>query len=151
MSNSSSVSLDEVDQYIINAMREDGRVAFAQIAEQLNVSPGMIRIRYNRLIENGILKVVAITNPLRLGFKTMAMIGVRTDGTKMLEVAAQIAALEEVVYLIVVSGRFDIMCEVVCRDNVELLRFLTEKLHSIEGVREAESFIHLKIEKEVYF
>ncbi len=151
MGNLGSVALDEVDQYIINAMREDGRVAFAQIAEQLDVSPGMIRIRYNRLIENGILKVVAITNPLRLGFKTMAMIGVRTDGTKMLDVAAQIAALEEVVYLIVVSGRFDIMCEVVCRDNVELLRFLTEKLHSIEGVREAESFIHLKIEKEVYF
>lgn len=151
MSNTGSVTLDDVDQYIINAMREDGRVAFAQIAEQLDVSPGMIRIRYNRLVENSILKVVAITNPLRLGFKTMAMIGVRTDGTKMLDVAARIAALEEVVYLIVVSGRFDIMCEVVCRDNVELLRFLTEKLHSIEGVREAESFIHLKIEKEVYF
>lgn len=151
MNNMVSAALDEVDQYIINAMREDGRVAFAQIAERLNVSPGMIRIRYNRLVENGILKVVAITNPLRLGFKTMAMIGVRTDGTKMLEVAAQIAALEEVVYLIVVSGRFDIMCEVVCRDNAELLRFLTEKLHSIAGVREAESFIHLKIEKEVYF
>ncbi|MEJ5223451.1 MAG: Lrp/AsnC family transcriptional regulator [Anaerolineales bacterium] len=151
MSNAISVTLDEVDQYIVSAMREDGRVAFAQIAEKLNVSPGMIRIRYNRLVENGILKVVAITNPLRLGFKTMAMIGVRTDGAKMLDVAAQIAVLEEVVYLIVVSGRFDIMCEVVCRDNAELLRFLTEKLHSIEGVREAESFIHLKIEKEVYF
>ncbi len=151
MSNLVSLILDEVDQYIINAMREDGRVAFAQIAEKLNVSPGMIRIRYNRLVENGVLKVVAITNPLRLGFKTMAMIGVRTDGAKMLEVAAQIAALEEVIYLIVVSGRFDIVCEVVCRDNTELLRFLTEKLHSIDGVREAESFIHLKIEKEVYF
>ncbi len=151
MSNLVSPILDEVDQYIINAMREDGRVAFAQIAEKLNVSPGMIRIRYNRLVENGVLKVVAITNPLRLGFKTMAMIGVRTDGAKMLEVAAQIAALEEVIYLIVVSGRFDIVCEVVCRDNTELLRFLTEKLHSIDGVREAESFIHLKIEKEVYF
>ncbi len=151
MGNSSPATLDDVDQYIVNAMREDGRVPFAQIAEQLDVSPGMIRIRYNRLVEGGVLKVVAITNPMRLGFKTMAMIGVRTNGEKMLDVAAKISVLDEVVYLIVVSGRFDIMCEVVCRDNAELLRFLTEKLHSIEGVREAESFIHLKIEKEVYF
>lgn len=149
--NLNAPGLDDVDQFIVNALREDGRVAFAQIAEQLQVSPGMIRVRYNRLVESGVLKVVAITNPLRLGFKTMAMIGVRTEGARMLEVAEKISQLEEVIYLIVVSGRFDIMCEVMCRDNAELLRFLIEKLHKIEGVREAESFIHLKIEKEVYF
>ncbi len=143
--------LDEVDRYIIDAMREDGRIAFAQIAQQLNVSPGMIRVRYNRLVELGILKVVAITNPLRLGFTTMAMIGIRTDGERMLEVAEKVSAFEEVIYLIVVSGRFDIMCEVVCRDHAHLLRFLTEKLYKVEGVRESESFMHLKIQKEVYF
>jgi Lrp/AsnC family transcriptional regulator for asnA, asnC and gidA len=66
-------SLDETDLRIIEALRKDGRVAFAQIAEQLNVSPGMIRLRYNRLIEQGFLKVVAITNPLRMGYRTMAM------------------------------------------------------------------------------
>ena len=75
--------LDETDLHIINAMRTDGRVAFAQIAEQLNVSPGMIRQRYNRLVELGYLKVVAVTNPLMMGKRTMAMIGVRTDGRKM--------------------------------------------------------------------
>ncbi len=149
--NQASENLDEADRFIIDALRQDGRIAFAQIAQQLNVSPGMIRVRYNRLVEMGVLKVVAITNPLRLGFKTMAMIGIRTDGTHMLEVADAVSALEEVVYLIVVSGRFDIMIEVFCRDHEELLQFLTEKLHKIEGVREAETFIHLKIRKEVYF
>jgi len=144
-------NLDEIDRFIIDALRQDGRTPFAQIAEQLNVSPGMIRVRYNRLIKLGLVRVVAITNPLRMGFKTMAIIGIRSDGRKLLKVARKISALEEVVYLIVVSGRFEIIAEVVCRDHEDLLRFMTEKLYAIEGVRETESFIHLKIEKEVYF
>jgi Lrp/AsnC family transcriptional regulator, regulator for asnA, asnC and gidA len=144
-------TLDSIDQQIISALQSDGRIPFAKIAEHLNVSPGMIRIRYNRLVEMGYLRVVAITDPLRMGFTTMAMIGIRTEGEKMLEVAEKIAALDEVIYLIVVSGRFDLMAEVVCRDHADLLRFLSEKLYPIPGVRETESLMHLKIVKEVYF
>ena len=143
--------IDQNDRYIIEEMRKDGRVAFAQIAKKLKVSPGMIRVRYNRLVEMGLIKVVAITNPLRMGYNTMAMIGIRTDGDKMLEVAKKVKEFEEVVYLIVVSGRFDIMAEVVCRDHSDFLKFLTEKLYQVDGFRESESFMHLKIEKEVYF
>ena len=144
-------TLDDTDNLIIQAMQKDGRVAFAQIAQELNVSPGMIRMRYNRLVELGVLKVVAISNPLLMGYTTMAMIGIRTDGERMLEVAEKVSTFDEVIYLIVVSGRFDIMCEVVCRDHAHLLQFLTEKLYKVEGVRESESFMHLKIQKEVYF
>ncbi|MBI2759300.1 MAG: Lrp/AsnC family transcriptional regulator [Chloroflexi bacterium] len=142
---------DDTDLKIIEALRKDGRQAFAQIAEQLKVSPGMIRQRYNRLVEQGLLKVVAITNPVHRGLKTMAMIGLRTDGNRMLKVADKVAKLDEVVYLVVVSGRFDMLIEVACRDHEDLLKFITEKLYSIEGVREAETFMHLKIVKEVYF
>ena len=144
-------SLDETDLDIIEALRKDGRVAFAQIAEQLGVSPGMIRQRYSRLVEQGFLKVVAITNPLRMGYKTMAMIGIRVDGSKLLGVAEKISKLDEVIYMVISSGRFDIFAEVVCRDHEDLLRFITEKLSTIDGVRESESFMHLKIMKEVYF
>jgi len=144
-------TLDDTDLNIIEALRKEGRVAFAQIAEQLGVSPGMIRQRYNRLVEQGFLKVVAITNPLRMGYKTMAMIGIRADGSKLLEVAEKISKLDEVIYMIVSSGRFDIFAEVICRDHEDLLRFITEKLSTIDGVRESESFMHLKIMKEVYF
>ena len=151
ISNSNIANLDEIDQQILEALRQDGRTPFAQIAEQLSVSPGMIRMRYNRLVEMGLLKVVAITNPLRMGYEAMAMIGIRTDGKKMLEVAEKVAEFEEVVYLVVTSGRYDIMAEVFCRDHADLLRFITEKLYSIEGVRETESFLQLKIVKEVYF
>jgi len=142
---------DNIDQYIIDAMRKDGREAFAQIAEKLNVSPGMIRQRYNRLVELGYLKVVAVTNPLMMGMRTMALIGVHTDGHRLLQVAEEISKLDEVVYLVVVGGRYDIICEVFCRDHEDLLKFLTEKLAKVDGIRETESFIHLKIVKEIYF
>ena len=144
-------NLDETDLNIIESLRKDGRVAFAQIAEQLGVSPGMIRQRYARLVEQGFLKIVAVTNPLRMGYKTMAMIGIRVEGSKLLNVAGKISKLDEVIYLVISSGRFDIFAEVVCRDHEDLLRFLTEKLSTIDGVRESESFMHLKIVKEVYF
>jgi Lrp/AsnC family transcriptional regulator for asnA, asnC and gidA len=144
-------NLDGTDLKILEALQKDGRVAFAQIAEQMGVSPGMIRQRYNRLVDQGILKVVAITNPLQMGYKTMAMIGIRAEGSKLLAVAEKVARLEEVIYMVICSGRFDIFAEVVCRDHEDLLRFITEKLSPIDGVRESESFLHLKIVKEVYF
>ncbi len=148
---SEAVQVDEIDRSIVDALRKDGREAFSQIAERLNVSPGMIRQRYSRLVAEGYLKVVAITNPIQRGLKTMALIGIRTDGNKMLSVAERVGQLDEVVYLVVVSGRYDIMAEVFCRNHEELLRFITEKLYSIDGVRETETFMHLKIVKEVYF
>jgi len=143
--------LDNIDQHIIEAMRKDGREAFAQIAEQLNVSPGMIRQRYNRLVELGYLKVVAVTNPLMMGMRSMALIGIRTDGRKMLQVAENVAKIKEVVYLVIVSGRYDIMAEVFCKDDEDMLKFLTEKLAKVDGIRETETFMHMKIMKEIYF
>jgi Lrp/AsnC family transcriptional regulator for asnA, asnC and gidA len=143
--------LDDIDRQIIATLQKDGREAFAQIAERLGVSPGMIRVRYNRLVEMGVLRVVAITNPLRMGYNTMALIGIKADGGKLMEIAGQIAALDEVIYLIVVSGAYDIIAEVMCRDREHLLQFLTDRLYKIDGVRESESFMHLKIVKEVYF
>jgi Lrp/AsnC family transcriptional regulator for asnA, asnC and gidA len=143
--------LDKIDLHIIDALRKDGREAFAQIAEQLNVSPGMIRQRYNRLVDLGYLKVVAVTNPLMMGKRTSALIGIRTDGRKMLEVADRLTKFDEVVYIVAVSGRYDIMIEVFCRDHEDMLRFMTEKLAKVDGVRETETYIYLKIAKEIYF
>jgi Lrp/AsnC family transcriptional regulator for asnA, asnC and gidA len=146
-----SSSIDDIDRQIITLLQKDGRATFAQIAKLLKVSPGMIRVRYNRLVELGILRVVAITNPLRMGFQTMALIGIKTEPDKLLEVADHIAALDEVIYLILVSGAYDIIAEIVCKDQNHLLNFLSERLYKIDGVHESESFMHLKIVKEVYF
>ena len=86
-----------------------------------------------------------------MGYNAMTMVAIHTEGGKTLEVAAAISAFPEVVYLIIVSGRYDIMAEVICKDHDDLLRFMTEKLHKVDGVRDTETFVHLKITKEIYY
>jgi Lrp/AsnC family transcriptional regulator for asnA, asnC and gidA len=110
----------------------------------------MVRQRYNRMVEEGVLQVVAITNPLLMGYTIMAQIGVKANVNRLGEIADQIAVFEEVIYLVLLTGSYDLLIEVVCRDRSHLLDFLTNKLHSVEGVKEAETFIYLRIAKEVY-
>lgn len=143
-------ALDKMDQAIIVALREDGRMPFSEIARRLGVSPGMVRQRLQRLTDNGVLQVIAVTNPLKIGYHTMALIGVKADGNRLQEIAQQIAANEEVIYLTICSAAYNLLVEVVCIDNAHLLRFLTEKLYSVEGVRDTETFIYLDIVKETY-
>lgn len=142
--------VDDIDLQVIKILNKDGRTPFARIAQQLGVSTGMIRQRYHRLVRKGILQVAAITNPLLLGFTTMAQIAVKVDVKRFQEIADQIASFEEVVYLVMLTGSYDLHVEVVCRDKAHLLNFLTNKLHSVEGVRDTETFIYLRIVKEVY-
>ncbi|MBW8011526.1 MAG: Lrp/AsnC family transcriptional regulator [Chloroflexi bacterium] len=143
-------NIDDIDLQIIKILNKDGRTPFAQIAKQLEVSTGMIRQRYHRLVRDGALQIVAVTNPLLLGYSTMANIGVKVDVNRLEEIAEQIASFEEVVYLVLLTGSYDLHIEVVCRDKAHLLNFLTEKLHSVEGIRDTETFIYLRIAKEVY-
>lgn len=147
--NSGSIT-DDLDLQIIKILHQDGRATFAQIAQVLGVSPGTVRQRYRRLVEDGVVQVVAITNPMLMGFSTMAQIGVKVNMNRMQEIADQIAAFDEVIYLVLLTGSYDLLVEVVCRDRNHLLEFLTKKLHSVEGVKEAETFVYLRIAKEVY-
>lgn len=142
--------IDDIDLQIIRILNKDGRTPFAQIAKQLGVSTGMIRQRYQRLVQDGVLQVVAITNPLLMGFATMAQIGVKADVNRLEEIANEIALFDEVIYLVLLTGSYDLHVEVVCRDNTHLLNFLTKKLHAVEGVKEAETFMYLRIAKENY-
>ncbi len=144
------VKIDEIDQQIIKILNQDGRASFAQIAQTLGVSAGMIRQRYNRLVEEGAVQVVAITNPMLMGFTIMAQIGVKVNVNRFQEIADKIASFDEVIYLVMITGSYDLFVEVVCRDRNHLLDFLTNKLHSVEGVKEAETFVYLRIIKEVY-
>jgi len=142
--------IDDIDLKIIEILNKDGRTPFSHIANRLNVSTGMIRQRYHRLVQEGVLQVVAVTNPLLMGFTLMAHIGVKAEVRRLREIADQIAAFEEVIYLVLLTGSYDLHIEVVCRDQTHLLNFLTNKLHSVEGVKDTESFICMQIVKEVY-
>lgn len=143
-------TVDEIDQQIIAALQEDGRMPYAQIAQRLGVSPGMVRQRVQRLIQSGVCQIVAVTNPLLMGYAVMALIGVRADGRRLREIARAIAAFDEVIYLVVSAGSYDLLVEVICRDNAHLLQFLSERLYAVEGVHETETFIYLDIVKELY-
>ena len=142
--------LDGIDEQIVQALKEDGRMSFAEIARRLDVSPGMIRQRYFDLVENHVVQVLAVTNPTLVGYDSVALIGVRVDGSRLRELAQEIAAFKEVIYLVLCAGSYDILVEVVCRDNAHLLRFLSENLRSLEGVRYTETFVYLEIVKETY-
>ena len=144
------IKLDDIDRAIIAALKRDGRTPFAEIGRALNVSPGMVRQRVQRLIDQGIMQIVAVTNPILMGFHTVALIGVKADGHRLREIAQRIAQFEEVIYLVLTTGGYDLVMEVVCRNNAHLLEFLTDKLHTVEGVRDSETFIYLDIVREVY-
>jgi len=141
-------SLDEVDRGIIEALQENGRASFRSVAGKVGVAEATVRARYGRLVEDGILQVTGVTNPLGLGFDAMAMIGIKTAGSPE-PVADAITAWEESSYVVVTAGRFDVLVEVVCTDRHHLLE-LTSRLRSVDGVVSTETFLYLQLAKQVF-
>jgi Lrp/AsnC family transcriptional regulator for asnA, asnC and gidA len=141
--------LSELDKRIIEHLQEDGRRAFTQIAQALGVSEAAVRARTNRLVSRGILQVVGVADPGKLGFQ-QALIGIRCEPGRLLAVAEALASLGEVDYVVVTAGRFDILIEAVAEDNEGLLRFLNDRLQRIEGVRDTETFTYLRLVKQTY-
>ncbi len=142
--------VSDLDKRIIEHLQQDGRRPFTQIASDLGVSEAAVRARTNRLVERGILQVVGVTDPLKLGFQQMAMIGIRCERDKLVEVSERIAEMPEVDYVVITAGTYDLLIETVCEDNEALLRFLAEKLRAIDGVRETETFVYLRMVKQTY-
>jgi len=142
--------VSELDKRIIEHLQQDGRRPFTQIAAELGVSEAAVRARTNRLVDRGILQVVGVTDPLKLGFQQMAMIGIRCEADRLMDVAARCAEMPEVDYVVITAGTYDLLIETVCEDNDALLRFLTERLRSIDGVRETETFVYLRMVKQTY-
>ena len=147
---SPAVEISELDKRIIEHLQQDGRRPFTQIATALGVSEATVRARTNRLVERGILQIVGVTDPLKLGFQQQAMIGVRCEASQLLEAAEVINTFPEVDYLVVTAGSYDLLVEVVCEDNEALLHFLTDKLRRVAGVRETETFVYLRMLKQIY-
>jgi Lrp/AsnC family transcriptional regulator for asnA, asnC and gidA len=144
---------DEVsplDKRIIEHLQRDGRKPFTQIASELGVSEAAVRARTNRLVDRGILQVVGVTDPLKLGFQQMAMIGIRCERDRLIDVAERVAEMNEVDYVVITAGTYDLLVETVCEDNEALLRFLADKLRQIEGVRDTETFVYLRMVKQTY-
>lgn len=143
--------LDEADAKIVAALAEDPRMSFAEMARRMGVSAGMVRQRYLRLQEAGVVKIAAITNPLLTGGAVMAFVALTVDAARLEGVAEAVAGFDEVVYLVAVTGRYDLLAEGRFRDHAHLLEFLSGRIGAVEGVRASETFVNLRIIKETYY
>jgi Lrp/AsnC family transcriptional regulator for asnA, asnC and gidA len=147
--NGPSGLLDDCNRAIIEALQRDGRLPYGTIAEEVGLSEAAVRRRVQRLREAGVMQIVAVTDPLQLGFARQAMVGVQVEGD-LRRVADKLSELEEVDYVVICAGSFDLLVEVVCEDDDALFRLLNDSFRSIPGVRSTESFVYLKLAKQTY-
>ena len=145
----SSTLLDAPNRAIIEALQRDGRQPYGSIAEAVGLSEAAVRRRVQRLRESGIMQIVAVTDPLQLGFTRQAMIGVSVEGD-VRRVAEKLTSLPEVDYVVMCAGSFDILVEIVCEDDERLLQVLNDSVRCIPGVRATETFLYLKLAKQTY-
>jgi Lrp/AsnC family transcriptional regulator for asnA, asnC and gidA len=141
--------LDDYAKAIIEELQSDGRRSYAAIAKAVGLSEAAVRQRIARLVDGGVMQIVAVTDPLTVGFRRQAMIGIRADGD-LRDVAERLSALVEVDYVVITAGSFDILVEVVAEDDEHLLRLLNESIRTVEGVRDTEAFIYLRLAKQTY-
>ncbi len=146
---SSPPALDDVSKQIIEQLQHDGRMSYAAIGKAVGLSEAAVRQRVQRLLDAGVMQIVAVTDPLQLGFARQAMIGIRTEGD-LEPVAKQLADMSEVDYVIMTAGSFDLLVEAVCESDDHLLELLSKRIRAIEGVRSTESFVYLKLYKQTY-
>jgi Lrp/AsnC family transcriptional regulator, regulator for asnA, asnC and gidA len=141
-------ALDDIDRAIIEQLQLDGRTPYTRLGAAIGLSEAAARQRVQRMIDAGVMQVVAVTNPLSLGYRRMAMVGVRTEGSTDL-IAAELQAMPDIDYLVVTAGSFDLMCEVVVGDDTDLLE-LTNRIRKVHGVTSTETFIYLALVKQTF-
>ena len=141
-------ALDDKDRTIIELLQADGRMPFTKVAAEVGLTEGAIRQRVQRLTDTGVMQIVAVTDPLSLGMRRVAMIGARVGGDAE-ATAASLSKMEEVEYLVATAGRYDLMFEVVADDDAHLLQLLS-RLRSRDDILEAEAFVCLKLFKQTF-
>jgi Lrp/AsnC family transcriptional regulator for asnA, asnC and gidA len=144
-----STVLDEISKSLVEELQRDGRRSYAALAKAVGLSEAAVRQRVRRLLDDGVMQIVAVTNPLTVGFSRQALVGIKTDGD-LRTIAAKLSSLPELEYVVVCAGSFDLLVELVCEDDEHLLRLLDESIRSIDGVRETETFVYLRLVKQTY-
>jgi Lrp/AsnC family transcriptional regulator for asnA, asnC and gidA len=140
--------LDDISKEIIEQLQQDGRRSYAKIADAVGLSEAAVRQRVQRLVEGGAMQIVAVTDPMTLGFRRQTMIGIRCSG-ELEHVADHLAALDEIDYVVITAGSFDLLIEVVCEDDDQLLEILS-RVRAIPSVTSTETFVYLKLRKQTY-
>jgi Lrp/AsnC family transcriptional regulator for asnA, asnC and gidA len=143
------IQLDDVSKAIIEQLQSDGRRSYAEIGKAVGLSEAAVRQRVQKLTDAGVMQVVAVTDPMQLGFYRQAMIGLRVSGDTTI-VAEELGKLAAVDYVVLTAGSFDILAEIVCENDDDLIELLNKKIRAIPGVQSTETFVYLKLEKQFY-
>lgn len=147
--NRKPVQLDELSKAIVEQLQEDGRRSYAEIGKAVGLSEAAVRQRVQKLTDSGVMQVVAVTDPMQLGFFRQAMIGIRATGDTTV-IAASLATMPAVDYVVLTAGSFDILVEVVCENDDDLVALLNKQIRSLPGVQSTETFVYLKLVKQQY-
>ena len=143
------LALDDTNKQIIEHLQRDGRMSYAALAKIIGLSEAAVRQRVQRLLDGGLMQIVAVTDPLTLGFARQAMVGLKVTGD-LRAVADELAAIPEVDYVVICAGGYDVLAEAVCTDDEHLLDLLNDKIRTVKGVAATETFMYLKLAKQTY-
>ncbi|GIJ53015.1 Lrp/AsnC family transcriptional regulator [Virgisporangium aurantiacum] len=141
--------LDETNKLIIEQLQRDGRMSYAALAKVVGLSEAAVRQRVQRLLDGNVMQIVAVTDPLTLGFTRQVMIGIKVTGD-LRSVADALAAVPEIDYVVMCAGGYDLLAEMVCTDDDHLLKLLNDTVRMIPGVTATETFVYLKLAKQTY-
>lgn len=141
--------LDDINKRIIEQLQRDGRMSYTALAGVVGLSEAAVRQRVSRLLDSGVMQIVAVTDPLMLGFARQVMVGIKVEGD-LNPVAEALAAVPEIDYVVICAGGYDLLVELICTDDADLLRLLNNTIRAIPGVRSTETFVYLKLAKQTY-
>lgn len=141
--------LDAISKAIVEQLQEDGRRSYTEIGRTVGLSEAAVRQRVQKLTDSGVVQIVAVTDPMQLGFYRQAMIGIRVSGDTTI-VADRLATIPQVDYVVLTAGSFDVLVEVVCENDDSLIELLNKEIRLIEGVQSTETFVYLKLHKQLY-
>lgn len=142
-------NLDDTSKRIIELLQGDGRLSYSAIAKDVGLSEAAVRHRVHKLIEGGVMQIVAVTDAMQMGFARQAMIGVKVTGN-VRDVAAELVEMDQLDYVVITTGRFDILAELVAESDEELLDIISGRINSLPGVVTTEAFVYLRLEKQTY-
>jgi Lrp/AsnC family transcriptional regulator for asnA, asnC and gidA len=142
-------NLDDNAKRIIELLQADGRMSYSAIAKAVGLSEAAVRHRVQKLIEGGVVQIVAVTDAMQMGFARQAMVGIKVTGDVQ-EVAAKLGAMDELDYIVITTGRFDILAELVATSDDELLDIISRRVSTIEGVVSTETFVYMRLVKQTY-
>jgi Lrp/AsnC family transcriptional regulator, regulator for asnA, asnC and gidA len=149
MTRSGNREVDGTSRAIIRELQEDGRRPYASVGKAVGLSEAAVRQRVQKLVDSGVMQIVAVTDPTQIGFARQAMIAISVEGD-VEKVAEELAQIGEVDYIVVTAGSFDLLAEVVVEDDEHLLTLVNRRIRAVPGITRTETFLYLKLVKQTY-